>query len=192
MNEQNIYYSTRQTARILGLSVGTVQRMVSAGALEAYTTEGGHRRILATSVRHYCQARGVPSTGLSLGGDQVCIVHGEGLPESTQQALAHMPHLVLVSHPLELTGLNEDCAAFLIDARLRWLDWSDPHRPLGLGSRARFIVYNSQALPAAQCAGLLPYAQLYPGDISPDLITGFLLGIGADTNPASKATSVAH
>jgi excisionase family DNA binding protein len=39
------YFSTSQAAKILGLSVGTVQRMVENGIFKAYVTQGGHRRI---------------------------------------------------------------------------------------------------------------------------------------------------
>lgn len=45
------FLSTRETARILCLSVGTVQKMVDSGTLEAWTTAGGHRRIRADSAR---------------------------------------------------------------------------------------------------------------------------------------------
>ncbi|MCK6413251.1 MAG: response regulator [Azonexus sp.] len=44
------YLSTRQAAQRLGVSLGTVQNMVESGALEAWKTAGGHRRIPATSV----------------------------------------------------------------------------------------------------------------------------------------------
>ena len=185
MNDASIYYSTRQTARILGLSVGTVQRMVNSGALQAYTTQGGHRRILASSVRHYCQARGVPAAGLLAGTDQICIVHPSGLPPATQQALAQTGHVVLVSHPLELTGLREDCVAFFIDARLGWLDWPDLQRPLEMGPQARLIVYNSRSLPEAQQAAVARHALLHEGDLSTDLIAGFLLGLGTDSAPGT-------
>lgn len=47
------YFSTRETAKMLGLSVGTVQKMVDGGKLEAWTTGGGHRRIRADSVRAF-------------------------------------------------------------------------------------------------------------------------------------------
>ena len=39
------YLSTRQAAIRLGVSLGTVQNMVESGALEAWKTAGGHRRI---------------------------------------------------------------------------------------------------------------------------------------------------
>lgn len=44
------YLSTRQAALRLGVSLGTVQNMVESGALEAWKTAGGHRRIPTTSV----------------------------------------------------------------------------------------------------------------------------------------------
>lgn len=49
------YFSTREAAKILGLSVGTVQKMVDSGRLEAWTTEGGHRRIRAESARVFLE-----------------------------------------------------------------------------------------------------------------------------------------
>ncbi len=44
------FLSTRQAAQRLGVSLGTVQNMVESGALEAWKTTGGHRRIPVTSV----------------------------------------------------------------------------------------------------------------------------------------------
>jgi len=44
------FLSTRQAAMRLGVSLGTVQNMVEGGALEAWKTTGGHRRIPVASV----------------------------------------------------------------------------------------------------------------------------------------------
>jgi excisionase family DNA binding protein len=44
------FLSTRQAAQRLGVSLGTVQNMVENGALEAWKTTGGHRRIPVASV----------------------------------------------------------------------------------------------------------------------------------------------
>jgi len=44
------FLSTRQAALRLGVSLGTVQNMVESGALEAWKTAGGHRRIPSASV----------------------------------------------------------------------------------------------------------------------------------------------
>jgi len=47
------FYSTIQAAKLLGVSVRTVQLWVENGSLEAWKTAGGHRRIVASSVDDY-------------------------------------------------------------------------------------------------------------------------------------------
>ena len=44
------YCSTREAAKLLGISLRTTQLWVDKGLLEAWKTEGGHRRILVASV----------------------------------------------------------------------------------------------------------------------------------------------
>ncbi|MBT8113747.1 MAG: response regulator [Arenicella sp.] len=55
MKDKN-YYSTIEAAKLLGVSVRTVQLWVESGALEAWKTAGGHRRIVASSVDDYIKA----------------------------------------------------------------------------------------------------------------------------------------
>lgn len=192
MRTSHSYFSTSQTAQMLGLSVGTVQRMVTSGVLQAYTTQGGHRRILASSVRQYCQAKGVPVADRQGIQPGLCVVHDASMPLLEQQALTQRGPVLLVSHPLELAGLREDCAAFFLDAHVTWLDWSDLQRPLSLAPDARFIVYNSADLPPALLAKVAQHAQLYPGNISADLVTGFLLGLGAWTGAQQEDPGQPH
>ena len=55
----NDYLSTREAATALGISLGTVQKMVENGILEAWKTEGGHRRIPSSAIRdHLAQRQG--------------------------------------------------------------------------------------------------------------------------------------
>lgn len=171
------YYSTSQTAQMLGLSVGTVQRMVESGALQAYTTQGGHRRILASSVRRYCLEQGVPGAPVLQAHPAVCVVHPPLTDTDALTKLDALPHVQRISHPLELAGLHEEFGVFFIDARVGWLDWPELHRPTGLPAQARFIVYHSEALPAEQQAAVALHAQLHPGSISADLIQGYLLAL---------------
>jgi excisionase family DNA binding protein len=51
------YLSTRQSAKILQVSLGTVQKMVELGELAAWKTRGGHRRILYSSLEQQLQRR---------------------------------------------------------------------------------------------------------------------------------------
>ena len=56
-NAEPEFYSTCEAAERLGLSLGTVQKMVETGALNAWKTAGGHRRVIASSVTSYMNAR---------------------------------------------------------------------------------------------------------------------------------------
>ncbi len=47
------YCGTSYAARLLGLSVGTIQSLVEKNELQAWKTQGGHRRISLQSLRDY-------------------------------------------------------------------------------------------------------------------------------------------
>ena len=49
------YYTTIEAAKLLGVSVRTVQLWVESGELEAWKTAGGHRRIVKGSVENYLE-----------------------------------------------------------------------------------------------------------------------------------------
>ena len=51
------YLSTRETAKKLQISLGTVQKMVEMGELVAWKTRGGHRRILKSSLEQLLNRR---------------------------------------------------------------------------------------------------------------------------------------
>lgn len=62
---------TFEAARLLGLSVGTVQSLVEQGELNAWKTSGGHRRIYLESIEQYRQKHGKvvpPSTAAAAEG----------------------------------------------------------------------------------------------------------------------------
>lgn len=52
-------FTTLEVARLLGVSVRSVQLMVDRGELEAWKTSGGHRRIARASVERWRDARGI-------------------------------------------------------------------------------------------------------------------------------------
>ena len=57
------FCGTTEAARILGLSVGTVQSLVERQELMAWKTQGGHRRIAMTSVQEYQRRNHAVATG---------------------------------------------------------------------------------------------------------------------------------
>ena len=50
-------YTTKDAARILDLSISTVQRMADDGQLPSFRTPGGYRRIDAGAVEKYRRTR---------------------------------------------------------------------------------------------------------------------------------------
>ncbi len=168
------YLSTTQAAQRLGLSVGTVQRMVETGVLQAYTTQGGHRRILTSSVNHYC--RGAVA---SAGHTQVCVLAATAEPTPDLAKLNQIGGLHLITNPLELAGLRDKIHVLFMDARIPWLPWNDLHLADSLGTDAHCIVFHSTHLPETIQATLHDQATLYPGHVSADLVQGYLLGSAA-------------
>ena len=56
------YCGTTYAARLLGLSVGTIQSLVEKNELQAWKTQGGHRRISMPSIREYQRKHNMPVT----------------------------------------------------------------------------------------------------------------------------------
>ncbi len=52
--------TTREVARLIGVSKSTVARWVDRGELAAHRTPGGHRRIPRAGLFAFCRERGVP------------------------------------------------------------------------------------------------------------------------------------
>lgn len=85
MSDQE-YLSTRQAAQRLGVSLGTVQNMVESGALEAWKTAGGHRRIPVASVEAML-ARRRSGGGKDSGGElDILIAEDEPMLRTLYQA----------------------------------------------------------------------------------------------------------
>ncbi|XQU72840.1 Helix-turn-helix domain-containing protein [Cupriavidus sp. H18C2] len=65
------YYSTRTAAKLLNVSLGTVQKMVERGELGAWKTNGGHRRIHKETVHRLLADRAIPDTAVEHNLDLV-------------------------------------------------------------------------------------------------------------------------
>ncbi|MDZ4100986.1 MAG: response regulator [Hydrogenophaga sp.] len=72
MNEKTVrdasleYCGTFYAAKLLGLSVGTVQSMVERGELEGWKTKGGHRRISMKAIHAYQEEHGLKPAHMSV------------------------------------------------------------------------------------------------------------------------------
>lgn len=61
------YCGTSYAARLLGLSVGTIHTLVDKKEIDAWKTNGGHRRISIASIRNYQLRNNLPLTHIQKG-----------------------------------------------------------------------------------------------------------------------------
>ena len=179
MKDENFaqtYFSTSQTAKILGLSVGTVQRMVESGVFKAFVTQGGHRRILSSSLNQFCQAQGFTSPQAEQDTPLICILHASDKINSTVTQLSHWSNVKVITQPLDLMGLHRTIGALFIDARMTWIHVSPMHLQDTAARDAHIVIYNSAQLPPTSALQAANRISLFDGDISTDLVFGYLLG----------------
>lgn len=169
------YISTSQAAKMLGLSVGTVQRMVQNGVFKALVTHGGHRRILSESLHDYFKGQGfaqpLPPHATSL----VCILHHSEHPVLALDTLAQWDQVKVMTHPLDLLEISQNVRVFFIDARIPWVHDSPLHLPHVRLQNTHIVLYNSASLPTHSTLNQARHLSLLQGDISSDLVSGYLL-----------------
>jgi len=66
-NSSTAVCGTFSAAKMLGMSVGTVQSLVERGELQAWKTKGGHRRISLDSIRKYQRDHGLAAISRPAG-----------------------------------------------------------------------------------------------------------------------------
>lgn len=170
------YFSTSQAAKMLGLSVGTIQRMVENGVFKAFITQGGHRRILSSSLNQYCKQKGFPGMETASDTPLVCVLHDDQHVASALEKMTHWEQVKVITHPLDLMGIHQTVGVFFIDARIPWLHTAPLHLQDNLMQNAHIVVYNSAQLPTSSPLHLARKLNLFEGDISTDLVYGYMLG----------------
>jgi excisionase family DNA binding protein len=180
------YFSTSEVAHYLGLSVGTVQRMVETGALKAFVTQGGHRRILSASLNQFCQAHGMSSLKPQALDPLICILHASDQVTGTLAQLSQWPQVKVITQPLDLMGIRRSIGALFIDARIAWVHAAPMHLQETSARNAHVILYNSTAMPKDSALLVANQVSQVPGDISHDLVFGYLLGSTAHAPQPSQ------
>ncbi len=80
------YCGTSYAAKILGISVGTVQGLVEKNDLKAWKTQGGHRRISLQSIQDYQRRHNLAPVSMMQGEDRLRVLVVED-DESTRLML---------------------------------------------------------------------------------------------------------
>ena len=179
------YFSTSEVAHYLGLSVGTVQRMVETGALKAFVTQGGHRRILSTSLDQFCLAQGFSCLKPQEAEPLICILHASDHVTGTLAQLSHWPQVRVITQPLDLMGIGRSIGALFIDARIAWVHAAPIHLQETSARDAHVILYNSTAMPEDSALLVANQVSQVPSDISHDLVFGYVLGSTAHATQPS-------
>lgn len=68
------YCGTSYAAKMLGISVGTVQGLVEKNDLKAWKTQGGHRRISLQSIQEYQRRHNLAPASLMQGQDRLRVL----------------------------------------------------------------------------------------------------------------------
>lgn len=109
------FCTTREAARLLGVSIGTVQLWVESGLLQAWKTEGGHRRVLRQSVDSLLHRGGAATTStagaVSTGQTQPAAPDGRRMRVMVVEDDAHLLRL----YQVHLSGWGDDFELILMD-----------------------------------------------------------------------------
>jgi excisionase family DNA binding protein len=187
------YVGTSYAAKMLNLSVGTVQKLVTDGRLEAYLTEGGHRRISYESVLQYSQKKNIPigvagiKSTRPLGAVSICVLFTEkGITPQLAEIVKDGTFQV-VSDPMKLIRKTGEDTHIFIDARIEWMNWLHMERS---SDDVHYVVYNSGVLSGATHKHLASIASLIDADISIEMLRGYRLGLHAfGTSPETSASA---
>ncbi|RIX47644.1 MAG: response regulator [Rhodocyclales bacterium GT-UBC] len=181
------FLSTRQAALRLGVSLGTVQNMVESGALEAWKTAGGHRRIPAASVDAMLARRRNLTPSAQEPSNQLDILIAED--DKTLQAL-YRATIELWNLPIKLRIVNNGFEGLLqvgqsipdiliADLMMPGMDGFEMIRHLRANpdlARMDIIVVSAIEKAEIDQHGLPADITVFPKPIPFHEIKGFLLG----------------
>jgi len=196
------FCGTSYAAKLLGLSVGTVQALVEKNELQAWKTQGGHRRISLPSIREYQRRHqhgshpvAVPSRRL-----QVMVVDDDALTRTLlQEVLGHssLPiDCICMASGLEalidMSSIQPD--VLLLDLRMPGVDGFELLRTVRANAQfARMTTVVMSAMTPEEIAargGLPPETQFMAKPLNLAWLSGFLTAL-MGSKVAQAATAFA-
>jgi hypothetical protein len=163
--------------------------------LKAFLTQGGHRRIWASSLHLYCIERGGSSLETVNEVPQIYILHSSQHSNKELFKIKGRSGVKVITNPLDLMGLSNQVFGFFVDVRIPWLESSPNQFQSRMNLSANIVAYNTTDLPADSPWRQDPQVNLVDGDISADLVAGYLLGtVQQKTNrmPKLEAMAMSH
>ena len=104
--------------------------------------------------------------------------------------LAQWDHVKVITHPLDLMGIHQEVRVFFIDARIPWLHTAPLHLQDNLMQNDHIVVYNRAQLPVDSPLYLAKKINLFAGDISTDLVYGYMMGHAHSRETATHQLTV--
>jgi excisionase family DNA binding protein len=173
---QSEYLSTKDTAQLLGLSVGTVQKLVDKNVLDAFLTSGGHRRIFSESVRKYlARINEKNSSTLDRSNkEKICLILNGQNPEFK---LFKTTDALVIKQPIDLILFNENIKNIIIDGEIDWLDFNNARKFKYFCEMNFAMIFNSQHLAQEVTEKLKSDFDLESKSVSTDTLIGLIFGL---------------
>lgn len=165
------YVGTTVAAQTLGVSIGSVQRMVDEGLLEGHLTPGGHRRVAVDSINRYKQTIRMPIVDDipdNTPADTVAVFTSciELMRDLRSDRLTSF--IKIIESPMDMLLLDCEPGIKFID--FQWLKKYDPEK-----MALKKIVDMNACIFNAPAGGIDPgpAAQWIQGALSVDFFRGF-------------------
>lgn len=195
------YCGTTYAAKLLGLSVGTVQSLVERNELHAWKTQGGHRRISMPSIRDYQRKHNMPLASDEPLSPQLTVLAVDDDP----LVLEMLRHFALnCQFPVDLTTMSSGLEALIdiasINPNVLIVDLNMPDADgfevlRKLRSNVQFdkmscLAVSALTLEEVEARGGLPEGVVFmPKPLKTQWLNGFMVAILA-TQQASKLKAI--
>lgn len=172
------HVGTSYAAKMLQMSVGTIQKMVRTGELPAFITSGGHRRIPYGAVVACMKNNGYADTTSTAEQtnsiDQICVLHSDKLSSPNLEKIAKDGSFQVITNPMNLLKPTSGLVHIFMDAHIEWINWTLMER--STNGLIHYVIYNSADLTEEEHKHLETFAVLLNTDISLELLHGYRLG----------------
>lgn len=173
--EPKKFMTTNEVANQLGLSVGTVQKMVEKGILDALITEGGHRRIYTESFKKYCTMKGI-TTQQENTNKCFCVVGENFYNQKGNIMIGQGISIRFISDIFQIVRIKERLDSIFWDAE-HYDDDHGYHKFINiLALDHEILVYNAQVLNSETIAAFSPKIRMLFHPISTPVIDAYLYG----------------
>lgn len=169
------YVGTLAAARTMGMSIGSVQRMMDNGILEGHLTPGGHRRVSVSSIHRYIQKTGMTAQTPQTNPANPTRQGSMALFTDNPELIAHLasakdlPSIVIIRSPVDLLYLRQEPSVSFMD-----YEWLQKHQKgdedMAKIQNLQALVFNAPAHLAANTGRL----HLLTDPLNADFIRGYL------------------